>query len=219
MEEAREIDRRQALRERYGVTRPSPVDPQAHAPSPSASRSFGARWTSWSSSLLSGLVPTRIARRPRAPSRQPVKEVRGDGFAHALHAHRRHRLDDRARPELAEGRLADQDTVHRRRRLQTRCEIDDVADDAVLAMARRCADEPACTSPLETPTRNRGQSSCSAAVRCATRWSTSAARAARNAWSETLASLPKMTMSSSPTIWCTSPPARSISGMSARSTR
>jgi voltage-gated sodium channel len=32
MEEAREIDRRQALRERYGVTHPSPVDPQAHAP-------------------------------------------------------------------------------------------------------------------------------------------------------------------------------------------
>lgn len=32
MEEAREIDRRQALRERYGVTKPSPVDPQAHAP-------------------------------------------------------------------------------------------------------------------------------------------------------------------------------------------
>lgn len=32
MEEAREITRRDALRERYGVTRPSPVDPQAHAP-------------------------------------------------------------------------------------------------------------------------------------------------------------------------------------------
>ena len=32
MEEAREIDRRQALRERYGITRPSPIDPQAHAP-------------------------------------------------------------------------------------------------------------------------------------------------------------------------------------------
>ncbi|HEY6113311.1 MAG TPA: ion transporter [Gaiellaceae bacterium] len=32
MEEAREIDRRQALRERYGVTRPSPIDPEAHAP-------------------------------------------------------------------------------------------------------------------------------------------------------------------------------------------
>lgn len=32
MEEAREIDRRQALRERYGVTRASPIDPQAHAP-------------------------------------------------------------------------------------------------------------------------------------------------------------------------------------------
>ena len=32
MEEAREITRRQALRERYGVTRPSPIDPQAHAP-------------------------------------------------------------------------------------------------------------------------------------------------------------------------------------------
>ena len=32
MEEAREITRRQAIRERYGVTRPSPVDPQAHAP-------------------------------------------------------------------------------------------------------------------------------------------------------------------------------------------
>jgi voltage-gated sodium channel len=32
MEEAREIDRRRALRERYGVTRPSPIDPQAHAP-------------------------------------------------------------------------------------------------------------------------------------------------------------------------------------------
>ena len=32
MEEAREIDRRQALRERYGVTVGSPVDPQAHAP-------------------------------------------------------------------------------------------------------------------------------------------------------------------------------------------
>ena len=32
MEEAREIERRQALRERYGVTRPSPIDPEAHAP-------------------------------------------------------------------------------------------------------------------------------------------------------------------------------------------
>jgi len=32
MEEARELDRRQALRERYGVTGGSPVDPQAHAP-------------------------------------------------------------------------------------------------------------------------------------------------------------------------------------------
>ncbi len=32
MEEARELDRRRALRERYGVTRPSPVDPEAHAP-------------------------------------------------------------------------------------------------------------------------------------------------------------------------------------------
>ena len=32
MEEARELDRRGALRERYGVTRPSPVDPDAHAP-------------------------------------------------------------------------------------------------------------------------------------------------------------------------------------------
>jgi voltage-gated sodium channel len=32
MEEAREITRRDALRQRYGVTRPSPVDPQAHAP-------------------------------------------------------------------------------------------------------------------------------------------------------------------------------------------
>jgi voltage-gated sodium channel len=32
MEEAREIDRRDALRAKYGVTRPSPVDPQAHAP-------------------------------------------------------------------------------------------------------------------------------------------------------------------------------------------
>ena len=32
MEEARELDRRRALRARYGVTRPSPVDPEAHAP-------------------------------------------------------------------------------------------------------------------------------------------------------------------------------------------
>ena len=32
LEEAREIDRRQALRERYGVDRASPVDPEAHAP-------------------------------------------------------------------------------------------------------------------------------------------------------------------------------------------
>jgi voltage-gated sodium channel len=32
MEEARELDRRRALRVRYGVTRPSPVDPEAHAP-------------------------------------------------------------------------------------------------------------------------------------------------------------------------------------------
>jgi voltage-gated sodium channel len=31
MEEARELDRRRALRERHGVTRPSPVDPEAHA--------------------------------------------------------------------------------------------------------------------------------------------------------------------------------------------
>jgi hypothetical protein len=32
MEEAREHERRQALRERLGATGPSPVDPQAHAP-------------------------------------------------------------------------------------------------------------------------------------------------------------------------------------------
>ena len=32
MEEARELDRREALRQRHGVTRPSPVDPEAHAP-------------------------------------------------------------------------------------------------------------------------------------------------------------------------------------------
>ena len=32
MEEARELDRRSSLRERYGVTRPSPIDPEAHAP-------------------------------------------------------------------------------------------------------------------------------------------------------------------------------------------
>jgi voltage-gated sodium channel len=32
MEEARELDRREALRQRYGVTRPSPIDPEAHAP-------------------------------------------------------------------------------------------------------------------------------------------------------------------------------------------
>jgi voltage-gated sodium channel len=32
MEEARELDRRRTLRERHGVTRPSPVDPEAHAP-------------------------------------------------------------------------------------------------------------------------------------------------------------------------------------------
>jgi voltage-gated sodium channel len=31
MEEARELDRRQALRERHGVSGPSPVDPEAHA--------------------------------------------------------------------------------------------------------------------------------------------------------------------------------------------
>jgi voltage-gated sodium channel len=31
MEEAREIERRRALRERYGATGPSPVDPEAHA--------------------------------------------------------------------------------------------------------------------------------------------------------------------------------------------
>jgi voltage-gated sodium channel len=32
MEEARELERRRALRERYGVTKPSPIDPEAHAP-------------------------------------------------------------------------------------------------------------------------------------------------------------------------------------------
>jgi voltage-gated sodium channel len=32
MEEARELDRRRVLRERYGASRPSPVDPDAHAP-------------------------------------------------------------------------------------------------------------------------------------------------------------------------------------------
>ena len=32
MEEARELERRRALRERYGVTQPSPIDPEAHAP-------------------------------------------------------------------------------------------------------------------------------------------------------------------------------------------
>jgi voltage-gated sodium channel len=32
MEEAREIERRRVLRERYGATRPSPIDPEAHAP-------------------------------------------------------------------------------------------------------------------------------------------------------------------------------------------
>jgi voltage-gated sodium channel len=32
MEEARELERRKAIRERYGVERASPIDPQAHAP-------------------------------------------------------------------------------------------------------------------------------------------------------------------------------------------
>ena len=32
MEEARELDRRSSLHERYGVTRPAPIDPEAHAP-------------------------------------------------------------------------------------------------------------------------------------------------------------------------------------------
>lgn len=32
MEEARELERRRVLRERFGVDRPSPIDPQAHAP-------------------------------------------------------------------------------------------------------------------------------------------------------------------------------------------
>lgn len=32
MEEARELERRRALRERYGVSRSSPIDPEAHAP-------------------------------------------------------------------------------------------------------------------------------------------------------------------------------------------
>jgi len=32
MEEARELDRRRVLRERHGVSHPSPVDPEAHAP-------------------------------------------------------------------------------------------------------------------------------------------------------------------------------------------
>jgi len=32
IEEARELERRRALRERYGVTKPSPIDPEAHAP-------------------------------------------------------------------------------------------------------------------------------------------------------------------------------------------
>ena len=59
MEEAREIDRRQALRERYGVTRPSPIDPEAHAPSRSESRSSATLSTSWSSSSRSGR-PTGI---------------------------------------------------------------------------------------------------------------------------------------------------------------
>ena len=31
MEEARELERRRVLRERYDVARPSPIDPQAHA--------------------------------------------------------------------------------------------------------------------------------------------------------------------------------------------
>jgi voltage-gated sodium channel len=32
MEEARELERRRVLRERYGAERPSPIDPEAHAP-------------------------------------------------------------------------------------------------------------------------------------------------------------------------------------------
>jgi hypothetical protein len=31
MEEARELDRREAIRARHGVSGPSPVDPEAHA--------------------------------------------------------------------------------------------------------------------------------------------------------------------------------------------
>ena len=55
--------------------------------------------------------------------------------------HRRERLDDRPGPELTERGLADQDSTDRRRGLEPRREVHDVADHTVLAMPAGRSDE------------------------------------------------------------------------------
>ena len=113
-------------------------------PSPSGSRSSAAPSTSSSWSSQSG--PGGDAR-PRALGLrrgrlgQSMQAVCGHRLALALHPHRRHRLDDRLCAELAERRLVDEHAADRRGRLEPCGQVDDVADDAVLAVAARCSDD------------------------------------------------------------------------------
>ena len=117
MEEAREIDRRGALRQRYGVTRPSPVDPQAHAPVAERIAILRSALDELELELALGPGTDEDARRPSArhpPASPAVEDVGRHGLPLSLYPQRRERLDDRPRPERVERRLADEDSAHRR---------------------------------------------------------------------------------------------------------
>jgi voltage-gated sodium channel len=67
MEEAREIERRRALRERYGATGPSPVDPEAHAHVAERIAILRSALEDLELQLALGEVPDR----PRPPTARP----------------------------------------------------------------------------------------------------------------------------------------------------
>ena len=199
-----------ALRGRRGA---SPVDPQAHAPSPSGSRSSAARSTSSSWSSRSGRAGDERMRPAlglgRRLSRSRAGAVRGDGLALALHPHaaarpRRPRRAPSSRNVASPMRTPPTGASAWRRaaRFTTSPTTPCLrwprrpADDAGVHLAAVHADaEPRPVGVART--------------RVALRDSLQDERRARGAERVVRRppSLLKMTISSSPTIWCTSPPA------------
>ena len=206
MEEARELERRRALRERYGV------DPSL------ADRSRGAR-----TRRRADRDPAQRARRARAGARRGIRP--------GLHERldnwwRTYAVTGSSLPFTAWRQGSTTARASSRRKVSSPMRTPPTGasacrraarfttspDEAVLAVpARRRRGRRRAPRRSFTPTRNRGQSSCSSAMRRADRWRSR--RRARRSRGRCVAILSKTTMSSSPTIWCTSPPARSRSGM------